>query len=235
MGRWLPEVEYRDLTWAKRNAPKYRHVQLLLFWPVFGLLFWGVERLWIRERYFSVSCALDNLIPFCELFVIPYLFWFAFLVGIHLYTLRYDVASFKKLMRFIIFSYSAALLIYIIFPNCQELRPDVFPRDNFLTRFMGAFYRFDTNTNVCPSLHVIGSCAVLACAWNSKHFSTTGRRVAFTAAAVLISISTVFLKQHSVVDILVALPICALAYCFAYETREKTRPRPAKPKQWRGI
>ena len=41
MGRWLPEVEYRDLTWAKRNAPNYRHLQLLLFWPVFGLLFWG--------------------------------------------------------------------------------------------------------------------------------------------------------------------------------------------------
>ena len=67
-------------------------------------------------------------------------------------------------MQFIIITYSAAILIYMRFPNCQELRPLVFERDNILTRFMAGFYQFDTNTNVCPSVHVIGSAAVMFCA-----------------------------------------------------------------------
>ena len=84
------------------------------------------------------------------------------------------------------------------------------------TRFMAGFYQFDTNTNVCPSIHVIGSVAVMVCAWHSKHFSTPLWRTLFTITAVLISISTVFLKQHSIIDVAAALPICLIAYLLVY-------------------
>ncbi|WP_180963133.1 phosphatidic acid phosphatase [Massilicoli timonensis] len=176
-----PAVDYRHFKFSKLNTPEYRHLILLLYWPAFGLLFMVVERLWIRESYYPISCSLDNAIPFCEYFLIPYLFWFAFLVGIHLYTLLYDVESFKRLMKLIMLSYSAAILIYMVFPNCQELRPVAFEHDNLLTWFIEGFYQFDTNTNVCPSLHVIGSSAVMACAWHSRHFSTKGWRMAFSS------------------------------------------------------
>lgn len=195
---------------------RYAHWKLLLFWPIFGMLFFMLERLFIRETYYPVSCELDNYIPFCEYFLIPYLFWFVFLVGIHVYTFFYEADAFRKLMKFIIISFSVSVLIYLVFPNCQQLRPEEFVRDNIFTRFMEKFYRFDTNTNVSPSLHVIGSVAVLACAWNSRRFRTMPWRTAFTVTTILISISTVFLKQHSVVDILTALPVCALAYYFTY-------------------
>lgn len=216
-----PAVDYRRFRVAKLNSPEFRHLKLLIFWPLFGLAFLTVERFWIRDSYFPVSCALDEHIPFCEYFLIPYLFWFVFLVGIHVYALFYDIESFKKLMKFIIISYNIALFIYIIFPNCQDLRPLAFERDNAFTRFLAGFYQFDTNTNVCPSLHVVGSVAVLACAWHSRHFSTAGWRAAFTAAAALITVSTVFLKQHSVIDLLAALPVCAVAYYFAYIFKRK--------------
>lgn len=214
-------VDYRNFRLNKINTPEFSHLKLLLFWPLFGLMFLTVERLWIRERYYPISCQLDDVIPFCEYFLIPYLFWFVFLVGIHIYTLLFDTDSFRKLMKFIIISYSAAMIIYILFPNCQELRPPVFERNNVFTRFMTGFYQFDTNTNVCPSIHVIGSVAVMLCAWHSKHFSTPGWRVAFSIAATLISISTVFLKQHSVLDILAAIPICVFAHIVTYRTPQK--------------
>lgn len=221
MGLGPPVIDYRRFRFSKRNAPEFRHLKLLLYWPVFGLLFLTVERLWIRESYYPISCALDSVIPFCEFFLIPYLFWFIFLVGIHIYTLLYDVESFKKLMKFIILSYSIAMLVYMVFPNCQELRPMAFQRDNLFTRFLEGLYQFDTNTNVCPSIHVIGSVAVALCAWQSKHFSTPGWRAAFTVTAVLIAVSTVFLKQHSIIDVLAALPVCALAYFYAYAPKAK--------------
>ena len=174
-----------------------------------------VERLWIREVYYPISCPLDDLIPFCEFFLIPYLFWFVFLVGIHIYTLLYDLESFQRLMKFIMLTYSAAMMIYILFPNCQELRPVMFERDNFFTRFLEGFYQFDTNT------HVIGSVAVALCAWHSRHFSTPEWRITFTVIAALISLSTVFLKQHSVLDVLAALPICGIAYFLVYHRKAR--------------
>ncbi len=204
-------IDYRSFRLSKLNTPEFCHLKLLLFWPLFGVAFLCLERIWIRGYYYPVSCPLDDYIPFCEFFLIPYLFWFIFLVGFHLYTLLFDVDSFRRMMWFFIVSFSIATVIYILIPNCQELRPPVFARNNLFTRFMYYFYQFDTNTNVCPSLHVTGSFAVVAGAWNSRHFGTGKWRCAFVLTALLISISTVFLKQHSIFDVFMAAPVCIVA------------------------
>lgn len=160
---------------------------------------------------------------FASFFLIPYLFWFVFLIGIHLYTLMYDVDSFKKLMKYIIITYSAAIIIYLFFPTCQELRPLSFERSNIFTEFLKGFYVFDTNTNVCPSIHVIGSLAVMFTAWQTKGFESPKWKIAFGITALLICMSTVFLKQHSVLDLFAALPICLIAYfiCFSKKGGQK--------------
>lgn len=211
-----PSVNYRNFRWSKRNSKEFSHLKLLLYWLLFGIAFLFVERLYRADSYYPMHCRLDDYIPFQEWFLIPYMLWFVFLVGIHIYTLLYDVECFRKLMKFIIITYSVAILIYLVFPNCQELRPVEFERDNLLTRFMTGFYQFDTNTNVCPSMHVIGSLAVMFAAWHSKHFRSLKWKLVFGGIAVLISVSTVFLKQHSVLDILVALPISLVAYYICY-------------------
>lgn len=211
-----PEVDYRGFRLGKLNDVEYRHIKLLLFWPLFGLMFLFVERIYPVERYYPVSCPLDEAIPFCELFLFPYLFWFVYMVGMHLYTFFYDIEAFKKLMKFIIITFSVTMLIYLVFPTCQELRPTMFERDNVLTRFMRGFYQFDTNTNVCPSLHVTGSLAVMFTAFHCKKLKGLGWKLGFGISAFLICISTVFLKQHSVMDVVAALPISLIAYgiCF---------------------
>lgn len=211
-----PAVDYRRLRLGNIGSPEFSHVLYLLYWPIYGLLFLTVERLWIRDSYVPVHCALDDMIPFNELFVFPYLFWFVYLIGTLVYTFFWEPRSFRDLMRFIVISCSTAIAIYMVFPNCQELRPLAFERDNLITRFLGHFYRFDTNTNVCPSIHVIASVAVAICAWHSDRFGTPGWRLAFVTMAVLISLSTLFLKQHSVIDVLGALPVCAVTYLLVY-------------------
>lgn len=209
-------IDYRKLRWNNLNSEQFRHLKLLLFWPVFGILFFLMERGGILHHYHLIHCALDDMIPFCEYFLIPYLFWFVFIVGMLLYTLLFDTESFKKFMYFIIITYSVTLVIYVFFPSAQHLRPAVFPRDNLFTQFLTYFYSFDTDTNVCPSIHVIGSLAVMFAAWHCKRFKSRGWKTAFTVAAILISISTVFIKQHSVLDLIAALPICFGAYVVVY-------------------
>lgn len=221
-----PIVDYRKFTFKKLNTDEFRHLKLLLYWPVFGVLFFLLERVVPVSRYYPMYCRFDDYIPFNEWFVFPYMFWFVFLIGIHVYTLFYDIDSFKRLMKYVMLTYSAALIIFVIFPNCQNLRPEEFARDNFLTRFMEGFYQFDTSTNVCPSLHVVGSLCVMTCAMNIERFRSPGWMAFFAISTVLISISTVFLKQHSVIDIVAALPICFLAYFPCYvDLPEKGRER----------
>lgn len=214
-------VDFLNLNKQKLNCAELKHLKLLLYWPIYGLLFLFVERFYQVESYFPMYCSLDDKIPFCEFFVVPYLFWFVYLVGMHIYTLLYDTEAFKKMMKFVIITYTAAIVIYFIFPTCQELRPVIFERDNIFTRFLTKFYLFDTNTNVCPSIHVIGSLAVMFTAFRCKGLNKTSIKIFFVIAAMLICVSTVFLKQHSVLDILAAIPICIVAYYICFCRKEK--------------
>ena len=222
-----PCVDYRKLRLNNLNSPQFSHLKLLLYWPLYGLMFLYVERLSPIKNYFPVYCTLDDLIPFCELFLIPYWFWFVFLLGMHLYTLLYDIDAFRGFMKFIIVSYTITIVIYLLFPTCQELRPLAFERDNILTRAAAGLYAFDTSTNVCPSIHVIGSVAVWCASWHIDWFQTAGWKWFFGISTLLISISTVFMKQHSVIDILMAIPVCVVAYWFSFSRQKKSQPATA--------
>ena len=211
-----PVVDYRQFRFHKLNTPEFSHLKYLLFWPVFGILFWTFELLRPVEDCHVMYHPLDDWIPFCELFVIPYMFWFVYLVGMYLYALFYDIDTFRRLMKFTAITYTATLVIYLVYPTCQELRPVVFERDNLLTDFMSGFYRFDSNTNVCPSIHVIGSAAVCLAGLHAPKLQKLRWKLFFPITAVLICMATVFLKQHSILDVLGAIPVCAAAYILCW-------------------
>lgn len=212
---------YKDLRPNTLTAPKYKHLFLLLYWPLFGLVFLSLERIVpiLYERimgrelvYTAVECAQDAAIPFCEWFVIPYYFWFVFLIGMVLYSLLFDIRALRHYMWFVILSYTMTAIIYIAWPNMQPLRPMEFPRDNLLVDIVKNLYDFDTDTNVCPSIHVLGSLAVCFAGLHSKTLKGFGWKAFFVISTVLISLSTVFLKQHSIIDVYAALAVGAICY-----------------------
>ena len=213
---------YKDLHPKFLFDKKFSHLWLLLIWATIGITFYGIEqidKLGLRNQHLTaIYSPTDDLIPFCEWFLPPYLFWFAFLIGMYAYTLLFEVDLFKRMMYFTAITYLGTVFIYYIFPNQQLLRPDpaTLGRDNAFIRYMIDYWAMDTNTNVFPSLHVIGSFCVQTAAWNSKRFGTTPWRIAFTAMALLISISTVFLKQHSILDVYGGLLLCLVAYIPIY-------------------
>lgn len=219
-------VDYRKLRPSNITSPEFRHLLLLLYWPIYGLTFLFLER-GLTLNYHPVVSPFDAKIPFCEFFVFPYYFWFVFLIGMQFYTGFFDIPAFKKMMYFIMITYTVTSVIYIIYPTMQELRPTEFERNNICVMIVRALYDFDTNTNVCPSLHVIGSFAVLFTSWQCKSFKTFWWQLGFVSATVLICLSTVFLKQHSIIDIWTALILCAIAYPFAYILPDKLRHKTA--------
>ena len=213
-----PVVDYRTFRLSKINDPQFSHLKLLLGWVGYFALYFLTENLIPVENCYVMHSRLDDMIPFCEVFVIPYVGWYLLVAGSLLYFALYNVDSFKRLQIFIIITQAVAMAIYILFPNMQDLRPEVFPRDNILTRIVGFLYSVDTNTNVCPSLHVAYSIGI-ASVWTKEKSASKGFKVFVVIAVILICMSTTFIKQHSVIDGFAALPVCLLAEWIVYRRK----------------
>jgi membrane-associated phospholipid phosphatase len=84
---------------------------------------------------------------------------------------------------------------------------------------MADFYEFDTNTNVFPSMHVTGALAVHFALWHDEKFGKPVWRVIFTIITASICASTVFLKQHSILDVFPALAISFVSYYLIYKKK----------------
>ncbi len=221
MAKKYAVVDYRSLRPNNLFSKKFRHLLLLLYWPIFLVLFEILEHVHEPAKWNVMYVPFDDMIPFNELFVIPYLMWFVFMAGMVVYLMFFDVEGFKKYMWSVIVVYTISLIFFYVYPTSQELRPAVFERDNILTRFMYHFYQFDTNTNVCPSLHVVGALMVVSASWHTERFKPMKWKIAFTVVGCLISISTVFLKQHSIIDVIVGVGVAVVSYIMCYVVAEK--------------
>lgn len=212
-------VHYRNLRIRNITSPQYRHLLLLLGWIPYFIGFFLTERLIPPERCFLVHCPLDDRIPFCEGFLVPYVLWYGLVAGSLLYYLFYDVARFRKLQIYILVTQILGMGIFLLLPSRQELRPGVFPRENLLTRGVGLLYRVDTSTGVCPSMHAAWSMA-LASVWSRDREAKLWIRAGILGLCISICLSTVFLKQHSVLDVLAAVPVCLIAEAVISKSRE---------------
>lgn len=213
-----PVLDYRRLRLNNITTPEFRHVFLLLYWLAYLLSFIFIERLTPAAYHHPVWCKLDDYIPFCEWFIFAYMSWHVSLVWMSLYTLAYDIPAFKRFMWNLIITTVIAVATYIIWPSEQQLRPDLstLGRSNILTWATGIIYSVDTNTNVCPSLHCIGGFAVLFAALDMPQFRRKAWPVFFTVFALLICASTVFMKQHSIVDFFAAIPVILIGWLCVY-------------------
>ena len=214
-----PATDYRKLRLHNINTPEYRHLLLLLGWVWYFVLYFLTENLIPAEKCYPVHSVLDDMVPFCEWFIIPYVSWYLLIIGSLLYFLLYNVDGFKKLQTYIIITQIIAMAVYIIFPNRQDLRPEVFPRENLVTSLIGFIYSVDTNTGVCPSLHV-GYSLGIASTWLRERGVPRWVRMGIAVWCSIICISVAFVKQHSVVDIFAAVPMCLFAEWFVF-FREK--------------
>ena len=205
-----PVVDYRNLRFRTITQPQYRHLLLLLGWVFYFIMYALTERLIPADRCTAVHCFWDDLIPFCEFFVVPYVFWYFLVAGSLLYFLLYDVDSFKKLSVYILITQVIAMTVYVLLPSRQDLRPTEFPRDNIFTHMVQLLYAIDTNTGVCPSLHV-GYSLGIASVWLKKKDAHRWVKSSIVIAVILICMSVSFIKQHSVLDFFAAIPMCIFA------------------------
>ena len=188
----------------KKLFKKYNHALVFLYGLIYMPWFLYLEK-HITKGYFLIHSPLDDYIPFVEFFVIPYLLWFVFITAGSFYLFFTDKKGFLQMAAFLIIGMTVFLIICTVYPNGLNV------------------YSIDTPTNVLPSMHVfnsIGLCIGLTRTESLKNRS--GIRLAIYLFTLSIILSTVFLKQHSVTDVIAGLVLSGILYPFIY-VREKKR------------
>ncbi len=207
--------DYSGFSLKKLNEKRFRHLWLLAGWLVYFALYFITENLIPRESCHVIHCGLDDLIPFCEYFAVFYVGWYALVFFSLAYTLFYDVERFKQLQWYIIITQLVGMLCYIVYPSVQDLRPETFERSNVFTWLMGFIYGFDTPTGVCPSLHVAYSVAIISVLGKDRDISWVVKTL-LTLLVIMICLAVCFVKQHSFVDVVAALPVCLLGEAIVF-------------------
>lgn len=197
---------------------KYKHAWVLLYFFIYAPWFAYLEKT-VTTSFHAVHIAIDDYIPFVEVFAIPYFLWFLFIFITVGYFFLFDKKEFYRSTAFLFIGMTICLIIYTIWPNGQTLRPDLtaLNRDNIFIDIMAALYRTDTPTNVCPSIHVfnsIGACISIYHCESLRHKKYI--TVPALILTILICLSTVFLKQHSFFDAICAVVLSCIMYILVY-------------------
>ena len=200
---------------------------VFLCMAIYLLWFMLLERK-VTNDYHIIHVGLDDYIPFCEYFIIPYLLWFVYVAGVWAYFWARDWDTFSRMSRYLFGGMFASLFICSIYPNGTDLRPVMDTDANVFTALCGMIWSADTPTNVLPSVHVFNSIGIHTAILRSAR--TRDNRLVTTLSLILcvsICLSTVFLKQHSCADVLAAGLLSYAMYGLVYE------PEPAVPQRER--
>ena len=201
----------------KQFYTKYKHGLILFYFFIYLAWFFYLEGR-TNVNFINIHIPLDDYIPFNELFVIPYFLWFAYIAITILYFFFTSKEDYYKCTAFLFIGMTICLIIYTIWPNAQDLRPEVFPRDNFLVDMVKGLYLTDTSTNVCPSIHVYNSIGVHIAIMESPRLKNKKwLRICSFLLAVSICLATVFLKQHSVFDGICGILLSIVMYFLVYK------------------
>lgn len=195
---------------------KYKHgllmLYMLIYFPWFGYLEGTVT-----NRFHVIHMAIDDKIPFIEYFIIPYLLWFAYVVAAVLYFFFKNKNEYYRLCAFLFIGMTVFLIISTVYPNGHYLRPAEFERDNIFVDMVRYIYKTDTPTNLFPSIHVYNSIGVNIAVYHCENFKKN-KLVRYGSSVLMVSIilSTMFLKQHSVFDVITGIVFAAFMYTVVY-------------------
>ena len=210
-----------DLTQLRSRCKP--HLWYQLYWVIYLVWFFWLDTTITQPKYI-IHAPLDDLIPFNEWFVIPYCSWFLLLVAVTALLWWKDTASYDKLCLMMFSGMTFCLIIYMLLPNGLDLRPTVeeIGRSNPAMWIMQLLWKADASVNVCPSIHC-QSTACMAIAISESKLADERpvlRPIALVWAA-LICLSTVFTKQHSVLDVVCGLTVAVVWLPILYRDRNR--------------
>ena len=120
-------MEVVSMQRIKRFTSQYKHLYtLFIFIPL--LLWFKYCEEHITPKYI-MHTAFDDKIPFIKFFIIPYVIWYFYVAFGLIYVGLISKRDYYKLLIFITAGMSTCYILYMIFPNGHDLRPEIYGDD----------------------------------------------------------------------------------------------------------
>ena len=151
--------------------------------------------------------ALDRMVPLVPVWALVYGALYAFLILLPVFVVRHEPLLRRTVHAYLLIWLTAYVCFFVLWPTVAP-RPAKVVGDGFAVWGLQALYSSDPPFNCFPSLHVAHSfVSALAC-------SRVHRRVGIVAilCAVLVAASTVFTKQHYILDVVAGIVLALAAY-----------------------
>lgn len=185
-----------------------------------GLLFVLVKL--FQSNYHIFNYNIDNSIPFIPQFIIIYNIFYP-VIFISFYNIfNHDRDTYYKGIIAGILGYVIADIIFLIYP-VEMIRPDITNLNidiihNFVLQVT---YKFDNPPINCfPSIHCIFCFQMIYSTMRCKNYNYKYKLITIIIL-LLIILSTLFVKQHYVIDVLGALVVCIITNFIVYLMRRK--------------
>ena len=205
-------------SWIARHPVSFMALYTVFYLTVFHWLEVNitVPAIWVH-------CQLDDVIPFCKYAIVPYFAWFAWIPFTLFYLLRHGERSdFWRVCLCLFTGMTIALSCYVLLPTGLALRPYRVYGSDIFARLVRMLYAVDSSKNVCPSIHCQSSgCMALAFSQSRLAKGRPGLKVLAWVWAALICASTVFTKQHSILDVVCGLALVAVWVPVLYTKKTK--------------
>lgn len=202
--------------YMKQLIKKYGHIWILSYGFIYLPWFTRLQEN-IGKPYNIIHSALDDLIPFCEYFIVPYLLWFLYVAAAIVYFFFTNRDDYYRLCTFLFTGMTISLLVCTLYPNGTNFRPLVDPDKNIFCLLVSKLWSIDPCINVFPSIHVYNSIGVHIAVRRNDVLSKNRMLVlASGILMILICMATVFLKQHSIIDVVGSLLMASVIYPIAY-------------------
>ncbi len=220
--RPIPVRALRTLT---GSIKRYPYLWTGCFFALYSFMFWFLENAYHPAEYHIIHTPIDDLIPVCEYFIIPYLIWFPYwILPIFWFAakglFRGKPWDFDHYVPFLAIGMSVFVIVSLVWPTGLNLRPDSIPQDNVFAVMLTQLWQTDSPDNVLPSVHVYNTvaahCALLKCQGIKDHKALHWMRPTSWVICFAIIVATLFLRQHSIIDVLTALALAYVAYGLVY-------------------
>lgn len=194
---------HRHMRRSLQRTPRIRLETFALFLVMAGVLtsfefaVFHIQSSWAEagRSFWQPETVFDAHIPLSPIWIWPYWLYFAFL-GVTVWLVR-DRRELLELAVGITTVHMLGFAFFLLFPS--EMPRQALPCDpgGLTCGLVGAMYLLDPGYGVFPSLHVAASAFLAMFAFRNR----SPLRWPVAVSVVLIVLSTVFVKQHYVIDL----------------------------------
>ena len=191
----------------ERVKSNSNHLLALLSIPIINVCYLLLNN--NHRGVFTIITGIDRNIPFIKAFIIPYLLWYPYVFLVLMYLCMNDLNTYYKTIISIDIGLVVCYVAYFFFQTTVP-RPELYGND-LLIKLTELVYRFDKPFNCFPSIHVL-TCYLVIKGINFQNNHNILSKFLVYSISIIIILSTLFVKQHVIMDLISAIVIGELIF-----------------------